>query len=67
MSASRSTSPSSAKSRAAIAATGLLMEAAWNSVDGVTGVFAATSASPYPLAQSKAPFRYTATLSPGTP
>ena len=64
---SRSTCPDSTSRRAARAATGLEIEAAWKSVFGVTGRPDSTSASPYPRAQAISPSTRTATLTPGTP
>jgi hypothetical protein len=64
--ASSDSSPRSTALRTASALTGLLIEAAWNSVVSVTGVFAATSASPNPRAQSRRPWSNTAMLTPCT-
>ena len=46
MSPSSESLPSSTRASAPIAETGLLIEAAWKSVDVVTGCFASASASP---------------------
>jgi len=46
MSSSRENFPSSTAFRTAIAATGLLIDAAWNTVSGVTGAPVSTSATP---------------------
>ena len=51
MSASIENLPSWASRRAAIAATGLLIEAAWNGVFTSTARPVSTSATPYALAQ----------------
>jgi hypothetical protein len=49
-----------------IAATGLLIDAAWNIVSTVTGDAVPASARPYPLAQSILKSLITAMLTPGT-
>ena len=49
-----------------MAVTGLLIEAAWNSVLGVTGPRLSTSAVPKPFAQSISNSLMTAMLTPGT-
>ena len=50
-----------------LTATGLLIDAAWNIVSGVTGALVAASATPYPCAHSILKLVTTAMLTPGTP
>ena len=65
-SASRSSRCSSTMRIAAIAVTGLLIEAAWNRVEVSTARPVATSAVPYALAQCTWKSFTTAMLTPGT-
>ena len=67
MSSSSENRPSSTATRAAMAVTGLLIDAAWKRVASSTGMPVSTSAIPYPLAQCIWKSRITATLIPGTP
>ncbi len=57
--------PSPTRRSAARAATGLLIDAAWNSVCGVTAAPAPASTTPYPRDHSTAPPLITAMLTPG--
>jgi hypothetical protein len=66
MSASRGRRPSCTARRTIIAVTGLLMEAAWNSVVATTGRPVSTSAVPKPFTQWISKSLMTATLTPGT-
>ncbi len=66
MGVSRSRRPSWTNFRAAMAATGLLIDAAWNSVTASTGSRVATLATPYPLAHSIWCPENTASDTPGT-
>jgi len=64
---SNSSFPSCTSTSAPVAATGLLMDAAWKSVAGVAARCDSTSAIPYARAQAIRPSWITATLTAGTP